>query len=157
MRGIIDLALRAEELFQQFLPIIEGTGNRLVSVSFAKSSGTIQLVLVIYNNKGISHKELAKIHNTVRARLEIIDPSADRYSIEVSTPGIERTLKNPWEYDVFSEKGVKILYDNETDWFGGIMKKHATNSIVVQNKEKSVIFEIDRIRKAKLDPTYDRG
>ncbi len=144
------------ELLQQLTPVIEGLGVRIIDLSFAISKGTGHLVLIVYSPDGIGHHDLTQIHRIVQARMEILDPHGYDLSLEISTPGIERTIKNDWEYDIFINKGIKVLLEDESEWCYGILTHTTDDTILIENAQGSHTLKRNEIRKAKLDPQQDR-
>ena len=67
-------------------------------------------VLRIYIDKpgGVNHGDCEKVSNQVGTLLDVEDLIANRYTLEVSSPGIERGLYKRADYERFAGNRVKI-------------------------------------------------
>jgi ribosome maturation factor RimP len=92
---------RGQDLFAMLEPVVAGQGVELVEVSLAKSTRRPLLRVVIHSAAGISHGDCERVTRALEDRLEIDPPVSGRYVLEVSSPGITRTLKSAREFDVF--------------------------------------------------------
>lgn len=151
------MTIQENSLIEQLSPVLTGIGVSIVDLSFAVSKGTRHLILIVHSPEGIGHNDLVKIHRTVQARLEIIEAHSDDISIELSTPGIERTIKNNWEYSIFVGKGIKVMPDDKNEWIYGMLEHADDKDIHIRTAQGLVTIAIDSIKKAKLDPEHDRG
>ena len=67
-------------------------------------------VLRIYIDKpgGVNHGDCETVSNQVGGLLDIEDLIANRYTLEVSSPGVERGLYKPGDYERFAGNRVKV-------------------------------------------------
>jgi ribosome maturation factor RimP len=67
-------------------------------------------VLRIYIDKpgGVNHGDCEVVSNQVGILLEVEDLIADHYTLEVSSPGVERGLYKPSDYERFNGSRVKL-------------------------------------------------
>ncbi len=87
-------------------------------------------------------------------RLETIDGMAE-VSLEVSSPGIERTLRSPSEYAIFCGRGVRVLAGTETEWQGGIIDSVEGETLWLRTGRQRKGFAIAEIRRARLDHSVE--
>jgi ribosome maturation factor RimP len=88
-------------LFEVLEPAVAGQGVELVEVSLSGAGRRSILRIVIHSAAGISHGDCERVTRAVEQKLEDEPPVSGRYVLEVSSPGIARTLKSPREFDVF--------------------------------------------------------
>ncbi|MBW6416286.1 MAG: ribosome maturation factor RimP [Rhodobacteraceae bacterium] len=90
-------------------PVIEGMGFELVRVRLMSStkSKTLQ-IMAERPTGGIEVDECAEISTAVSAILDVEDPIEDEYTLEVSSPGIDRPLTRLKDFDTFEGHEVKI-------------------------------------------------
>lgn len=79
------------DLFTQLEPTVTALEVELVDVEM--KSGVLQVT--IDRPGGVDLEAITQVHRAIDSRLEEVDPNAGKYSIEVSSPGIERTLRTP--------------------------------------------------------------
>ncbi len=80
-----------EDLFTALQPSVTACDLELVDVVLA--SGVLQVT--VDREGGIDLEALTDASRAVSAVLDDLDPVPGRYSLEVSSPGIERTLRTP--------------------------------------------------------------
>jgi ribosome maturation factor RimP len=90
-------------------PSLDALGYRVVRVVFTGSRGaTLQVMAERLDDVPMSVEDCALISHSVSALLDAEDPIAGAYRLEVSSPGIERPLLKPADYDRFSGREAKI-------------------------------------------------
>ncbi|GAB6090821.1 LSm family protein [Spirochaeta dissipatitropha] len=148
---------KEQELIDLLSPVLEGMNLQLVDLSSAITNGRRHLVVVVFSNDGVGHDELGKAHKTIQARMQALDPHGYDLSIELSTPGIDRVIKNQWEYKIFTGKGIRILTEDNSDWIYGVLENTDDSSIEISETDgQKRSIAIASIRKAKLDYLQDR-
>jgi ribosome maturation factor RimP len=81
----------ADELHDELTPLLAAQGLDLVDVEVGRG-----LVRVTVDRPGgIDLEGLAAANRTVSAALDELDPLPGRYTLEVSSPGVERRLRSP--------------------------------------------------------------
>jgi len=79
-------------------PVVEGSGLDLVEVGFRRESGRRILRVVVDRDGGVDLETIAEVSEKVSRRLDLEGFAPGPYALEVSSPGIERTLRRPAEY-----------------------------------------------------------
>jgi ribosome maturation factor RimP len=80
-----------QDLFAVLQPVVTGAGLELVDVEM--KSGVLQVT--VDREGGVDLEALTDANRSVSALLDEVDPIPGRYSLEVSSPGIERPLRTP--------------------------------------------------------------
>jgi ribosome maturation factor RimP len=89
--------MEAETLIR---PVVEAAGLELVDVAFRRESGTRVLRVVVDTDGGVDVDTLADIAEKVSRRLDVEGFAPGPYALEVSSPGIERTLNTPEHFEL---------------------------------------------------------
>jgi len=97
--------MEAETLIR---PVIEGAGLELVEVAFRRESGTRVLRVVVDRDGGVDVDTIAELAEKVSRRLDVEGFAPGPYALEVSSPGIERTLKRPRDFERRVGDTVKV-------------------------------------------------
>jgi ribosome maturation factor RimP len=97
--------MEAETLIR---PVIEGAGLELVDVAFRRESGTRVLRVVVDRDGGVDVDTIAELAETVSRRLDVEGFAPGPYALEVSSPGIERALKRPRDFERRVGDTVKV-------------------------------------------------
>jgi ribosome maturation factor RimP len=159
-------------LYDTLNPVIQGLGMSLVELIFSRhkgsSSGKIQVRLVVCKSaaeagvgspaaqKGwtVGVDDCSRVHRALLPRLELTFPGQDLY-VEVSSPGIDRVIKDGAEFVHYIGRGVKCYRTDISDWTGGILRSADEKGVVLKGKDSMTEIAYEVIAKAKLDDTLD--
>jgi ribosome maturation factor RimP len=88
-------------------PSLHALGYRIVRVALS-SSATLQVMAERLDDVPMSLDDCVLISHSVSALLDVADPIAGAYRLEISSPGIDRPLVKPADYDRFNGCEAKI-------------------------------------------------
>jgi|GEM_PF-398939 len=142
-------------LRQSLEEVLEGLKFSLVELTVSKHRGSVQIRAVIYNGEAVGTDDCSKVHRAIMPRLELAFPQQDIY-LEVSSPGINRLIKNNTEFQYYLGKNMRCYRTDISDWTAGILESADETGIVLTIKEgtntaQALRLEFDTIAKAKLD------
>jgi len=86
------LAKFEHKLTELLKPAVEETGKSLLGVEFISAGNNSVLRLYIDHENGINVDDCAEVSRQVGAVLDVEDPISSEYSLEVSSPGVDRPL-----------------------------------------------------------------
>jgi len=89
-------------------PIVIEKGLELYHVEFVKEGGENYLRIYIDNENNISLEDCEKVSRAVSDMLDVEDPISEGYCLEVSSPGIFRTLYNDNHYAKYINSDVVV-------------------------------------------------
>ena len=135
-------------------PLLTGMGFSLVELTIGRLKGSTRVNVVLYRKQGVGIEDCTEVSRLLFPRLETVEGLED-VSLEVSSPGIERGIKSPAEYEVFGGKGVRILAGDETEWFGGVIDRVEDGTLWLRKGRETRGFAVSGIRKARLDHTVE--
>ena len=94
---------------QAIEPSLEGMGYRLVRVVITSGRRpTLQVMAERKDDQPMTVEDCAQISHSVSALLDVADPIAGAYMLEISSPGIDRPLVRAEDYDRFSGFEARI-------------------------------------------------
>ena len=94
---------------QMIEPSLAAMGYRLVRVVMTSGRGaTLQVMAERLDDMPITLAECAQISQSVSALLDVADPIVGSYTLEISSPGIDRPLVRAEDYDRFRGFEAKI-------------------------------------------------
>jgi ribosome maturation factor RimP len=122
-------------------PVIEDMGFRLVRVQVSKRDGGTVQIMADRAGGAISVDDCAGISRRISPLLDAHDPLSDRYFLEVSSPGIDRILVRPSDFEDWAGYEAKIELNELVDGrkrFRGILEGFEDGEvrIAVQLNEK---------------------
>ncbi|MGQ0483783.1 MAG: ribosome maturation factor RimP [Hyphomicrobiales bacterium] len=86
-------------------PVLQDMGFRLVRV---KMSGPTLQIMAERPDGSFSIDDCEKVSRAISPMLDVADPIATRYQLEVSSPGIDRPLVRPGDFEAWTGQEVKI-------------------------------------------------
>jgi ribosome maturation factor RimP len=143
-------------------PVVSGLGFSILELSLSRHRGSAQVRIVISpkesrpspesGQKGFSigTEELGRVHRAVLPRLETAVEEAE-LSVECSSPGIDRTIKEGAEFAYFYGMPVRCYLPAESCWICGVLREADEKRIILENKDGKRELEYENIAKAKLD------
>lgn len=120
---------------------------------------TLRLVITAPGGGGVSTDDLAKVNRAAGAILDETDPIPGRYTLEVSSPGLERKLVKPKHYErsIGEEVIVKLLPHLDTRRIKGKLTEVIEDAIMVDAIEMDGIdlpeVSPQRVELADIDKT----
>ncbi|WP_413628305.1 ribosome maturation factor RimP [Fructilactobacillus vespulae] len=140
-------------------PILDEHRFSLYSVEYVQEGGSWYLRVYIDKDGGISIDDCASVSDELSEKLDQIDPDpfADQYFLEVSSPGVERPLRNEQDYQDAIDQYINVsLYQKikGKKVFEGTLKDINQEELTLIVKEKTNRKEIkiprELISKARL-------
>ena len=92
---VTELLRRIEEIVA---PTVVGMGFELVRVAMSKGGGTLQIMIEPADGSAMDVEACATLSRALSAVLDVEDPIPGTYTLEVSSPGIDRPLTRPKDY-----------------------------------------------------------
>jgi ribosome maturation factor RimP len=89
-------------------PVIEGMGYELVRLRLMGGNTPTLQIMAEKPDGGIEVDDLAEINTALGAVLDVEDPITDNYTLEVSSPGIDRPLTRLKDFDTWDGYVAKI-------------------------------------------------
>jgi len=143
-------------------PALKDMGYELVRVSInGAEMKTVQIMAERQDRKDMTVDDCEKISHTASALLDVEDPFKGRWVLEVSSPGVDRPLVKPADYDRFKGEEAKVELVNDIDGrkrFKGILKGICNGKITMDFEGSEICFDFADVAKAKLtfkDETLD--
>jgi ribosome maturation factor RimP len=91
-------------------PVVESAGLELWEVSLRRESGRRVLRVIVDKEGGVDLDAISDMSEKVSRRLDLegFDPGPGSYSLEVTSPGIERALREPGQFARSVGQRVKV-------------------------------------------------
>jgi ribosome maturation factor RimP len=147
-----------DRLIARFEPELQGLGYELVEVEFAPGPGGGTLRFYIDKpraDEGIDAEDCAKVSHALLDSIEADDPLPGDYSIEVSSPGLDRVLRTPEHFARYVDSRVKVELLAPRDGrkrYTGMLRRADGESIEMDVDNFSVSIRLAEIGRARLAP-----
>lgn len=93
------MASAVKRIEEAILPELETLGYELVDVEIGKENGNKVLFVYIYHKDGIGLTDCETVSHAIDPIIDELDPIPDSYFLCVSSPGLERPLKKPRDFE----------------------------------------------------------
>lgn len=121
-------------------------------------SGSGQVEADTASESGVALEDCERVSRQVGAVLDVEDPISGDYTLEVSSPGMDRHLYNLSQYERFKGHHVavklRMAYEGRRK-FNGIISGVEGHDVVVQVDQEEFLFPIEAIEKANIIPQFD--
>lgn len=156
---------RSDQLQALLAPTVEALGLELLGIEYLPQPGGSLVRLYIdtktadgAEDKGVGIEECESVSREVSAQLDVEDPITGNYTLEVSSPGIERPLFAPAQFARFAGESAKVTLRLPQEG-----RRRFSGKIISVEGDK-ILFEVEgagdfevlheNIDKAKLAPDW---
>ena len=136
-------------------PLAEGLGLELVDAVFQTNKTPPTLRIDVRNNSGdTSLENCEQMSRILGEKLDLDEIIPGAYVLEISSPGISRTLTTEREFIAFKGFAVSIKtfapYKNKKEWKGRLQGRDET-VVRINTKGKAIAIPRDLIAKVQLE------
>lgn len=135
-----DYERRTEELLE---PIAAANGVSIYDVEYVKEGSNYYLRAYIDKPGGVNIQDCENVSRALSDELDRVDPIPDTYILEVSSPGLGRTLKKDKHLQASIGREVELKLFKPIDKckeFTGILERFDAENIVIREGETSRSF-----------------
>jgi ribosome maturation factor RimP len=139
--------------------VTDGRGFELVDVELKRAGGGAVLRLFVDKPGGIGLSDLQSVSEEASAILDAEDPIEGAYTLEVSSPGLDRPLKGEADYRRSVGKLAKLSsyepVDGRRHWTGRIVS--CEDGVVILDLEKEQVtakVPLGRISHGRLEVEF---
>ena len=157
MSDLIAKSAMDQRLAEIVTPVIEDLGFELVRLRLMGGNTPTLQIMAQRPDGGIEVDECARISTEISATLDVEDPILDAYTLEVSSPGIDRPLTRLKDFDLFEGYDARLetleLIDGRRRWKGvlaGVEDDEVLINIEQGGETVTVGLQFDWLADAKL-------
>ena len=136
------------------LPVLEELGLELVEVQYRREQSGWVLRLIIDKQDGVSLDDCAATSREISQLLDIEDFIDQAYNLEVSSPGLNRSLKSMADFQRFIGRKAKIKTIEPIAGehvFIGRIKKTEGETIILEVGRREVAMPFSQVARARLE------
>ena len=144
-----------EELLRLLEPTVVTLGYELVEIEFAPAGSGGLLRLYIDAPPGITLEDCERVSRQVSAVLEAEDPIPGHYTLEVSSPGLDRVLRTREHFKRFLGSRIKVQLGTPLEGrrrFTGALLEVLDHGVVLDVDGVRTSLGFEQIQKARLVP-----
>ncbi|HVP67389.1 MAG TPA: ribosome maturation factor RimP [Anaeromyxobacteraceae bacterium] len=163
MTGIVQepVAERTRKLLE---PVLLRDGYELVEVEWLREGGGWTLRLFIDREGGVGIDDCQAVSRTVEPILEVEDFIEPAYNLEVSSPGVDRPLRRPKDFERFAGQRVRVKAFGPLEsaagqpprkQWAGTLRGLAEGRVEVEVDGRVHRIPLDRVAKANLEYDFE--
>ena len=141
------------EIYEMVKPIADELNYDIYHVEYVKDNGELYLRIYIEKDGGITLSDCEALSRRVSDLMDEKDPIKDPYFLEVSSPGLNRTLFTEEHYKRFIGREVMVKFTKSVDGkknIKGILKEVNEDSIVVE-ADQLINIPKDKIKSVNIE------
>jgi ribosome maturation factor RimP len=151
------MSAKLNQLQQMLEPVAESMGFQLWGIEFVSQGKDSILRIYIDGEEGVSVDDCALMSHQASGILDVEDTIPGVYTLEVSSPGLDRLLFKLEHYQAYIGAIVKIKlrmpFDGRRN-FKGKLKGIEEDDVVVEVENEEYLLPLDYIDKAQIEPQY---
>jgi ribosome maturation factor RimP len=136
-------------------PVVADLGFELWGLERVSAPGRLLLRIYIDSAAGITVEDCARVSRRVAGVLDVEDPIRGPYDLEVSSPGLDRLLFTPAQFERYAGRGVKLRLKAKLRGqrrIAGTIGRVSGESLEIESGEERFDVPIDLIEQARLVP-----
>ena len=135
-------------LREEVKKVVEDHGAQLYDEEVVSEDGRTLYRVYVTKEGGVDLDLCADISRDLSPMLDVYPPVSGQYNLEVSSPGVERTLKTPEHFE--KSVGEKVnLKLSSGDRVKGTLKGFEDGEIVLETEHGEERFALSEVRKAR--------
>jgi len=142
-----------EQIKELIEPTVTALGLELWGVELLQQSKSSLLRIYIEREEGVAIEDCEKVSRQVSALLDVEDPIAGEYTLEVSSPGVERPLFTAEQFAQYVGSEVKLKLRSPIQGsrkFKGLIAKVDGSAINLHADELDVSLDHSEVEKANI-------
>lgn len=148
---------RAADLEALLAPVILAQGCELWGLEFSTQGRHSLLRVYIDSPAGVMLEDCERISRQISAVMDVEDPIASAYTLEVSSPGLDRQLYTPSQF--ISYIGHRIAVRLRAPYqgrrrFQGLLNGLEDGDLVLQVDDTEYLLPLESIDKANVVPVF---
>jgi len=153
MNDLIAKAAIDRRIAEIITPVVEDMGFEVVRVRLMSGKESILQVMAQRPDGAIEVDECGRISTAISAVMDVEDPILDAYTLEVSSPGIDRPLTRLKDFDQWEGFEAKIETDELIDGrrrFKGALAGTEGDEVLITITEGTIGLKFEWLSDAKL-------
>lgn len=152
------MSSKLEQLQAMLAPVVEALGYQCWGIEFLSQGKHSLLRIYIDHANGILVEDCERVSRQLSGVLDVEDPISGEYTLEVSSPGMDRPLFRLEQFQAHAGEQVKIKLRQPFEGrrnFQGLLRGVEEQDVIVLVDEHEYLLPIDSIDKANIVPRFD--
>ena len=153
INNLIAKSYMDKKLVELLNPILEDLGFEMVRVRLSTSAPSTLQIMADGRDSPIGVDQLAEINTSISTILDVEDPIAENYTLEISSPGIDRPLTRKKNFDSYQGFEAKLETTELIDGrrrFRGVLAGIDDDEVLINLEEGTVGLKFGWLSEARL-------
>ncbi len=137
--------------------VVTSLGYELVGVEYLKHDGGGLLRVYIDSEQGIKLDDCQAVSHQISGVLDVEDPIAGNYNLEISSPGLDRPLFKASDYQRFAGSQVKIKLARAQEGrknYKGVLQGIENDEVILGIEGQEIRLSLANIEQSRLVPEF---
>lgn len=146
-----------EHLLNLIEPVVEGLGYECVGIEYSSHPKNGFLRIFVDKEGGVQMEDCTKVSHQISGVLDVEDPIAGEYNLEVSSPGMDRPLFKIQQFERFIGQIVQVNLFKPVDGrrnIKGVIEKVEGDDVYLLQEGQTYKVAFQAMSKARLEPDY---
>ncbi len=142
-----------QKLLDALQPRASQDGLEIVTVEVVGSRKAPTIRIYLDTPQGITFDEITQAQSWVNEVMDELDPFPGAYTLEVSSPGVDRPLRTPGHFERFAGEQVYITTTKPIDGrsrFNALLKGYENDCVMLELEGETVAIPYDMLKKAHV-------
>ena len=149
---------KEKEIEELLAPVVALEGCEIWGVEYRSQGRHSKLALYIDRVDGVSVDDCERVSRRVSDVLDVEDVLRGTYTLEVSSPGMDRVLFRPEHYDRCSGEQIDVRLNYPVDGtkrIRGLLVGLENGEAVVRVDEEEYLLPLENVQRARVVPRFD--
>ena len=147
----------SDQLTEMIRPVVEGLGCELWGIERLSMGRFSTLKIYIDAVEGVDIEDCARVSRQVSSLLDVEEPVTGEYTLEVSSPGMDRRLFRLDQFEAFAGAKVRIQltrpYGGQRK-YSGLLRGIEGDEVILDLDDEEILFPLEAIEKANVVPEF---
>lgn len=152
------MATREETIRKIVEPVVAALGFQLWGIEYLGQGRHTLLRVYLDKEGGINIEDCAEASRHISSILDVEDPISSEYTLEVSSPGLDRTLFTLEQMKAYVGATLKVRLTENFEGrrnFSGILKDVVNDEVVLAADSGELVFPYELVEKANIVAPLD--
>lgn len=149
--------MKQQDVIKNIEPVLDdalsSVGIEIVDIEYHREAGRMVFRVYIDHGDGVDLDLCEKASRMIGEILDRVDPIQQAYTLEVSSPGLDRVLKKDRDFERFSGQKIRLKTFEPIDGqkkFTGTLVGLVEGNIIIQMEEKRVSIPRESTTQVRL-------
>ena len=149
---------RETQIAELLRPTLEGMGTELWGIEYLTQGKHSTLRIFIDKEGGVGIDDCEQVSRQISALMDVEDPIGGAYTLEVSSPGLDRLLFKRTHFEAYIGSLVKVRlqmnYEGRRN-FKGRLAAVENDEIILRQGREEFVFPLETLDRAQVVPEFN--